>query len=232
MARLQAVELMPFRAAAAADLPSMMTAHVVFKAIDDTRPATLAPDVIQGLLRDEMGYGGLIVSDDLAMAAVAERAGPGEVAVEAIAAGCDVVLMRRPPAAQDEIFEALVRRAEADGGFQDRVFESAGRFAAFKSRCSAMPLPTAMLPSVLGTAGHGPWPVPLAPPRPTSTPPVPNKLREIPRVASEPQRPKAIAVFCGSRTGTSPGFAAQAHEVGQRLARLGITVVYGGGTLA
>ena len=155
MARLQAIELMPFRAAAAADLPSMMTAHVVFKAIDDTRPATLAPDVIQGLLRDEMGYRGLIVSDDLAMAAVAERAGPGEVAVEAIAAGCDVVLMRRPPAAQDEIFEALVRRAEADGGFRDRVFESAGRFAAFKSRCTVpMPLPTAMLPSVLGTAGH------------------------------------------------------------------------------
>ena len=48
-------------------------------------------------------------------------------------------------------------------------------------------------------------------------------------MASEPQRPKAIAVFCGSRMGTSPGFAAQAREVGQRLAQLGITVVYGGG---
>jgi beta-N-acetylhexosaminidase len=76
--RLEAVELLPFRRAVAAGIPMIMTAHVVFAALDDAVPATLSRAVITGLLRERMGYGGIIVSDDLDMRAIAAHIGVGD----------------------------------------------------------------------------------------------------------------------------------------------------------
>jgi beta-N-acetylhexosaminidase len=110
--RLEDVELRPFRAAAAAGVASVMTAHVLYPELDEHRPATLSPPVL-ALLRDGMAYPGVIVSDDLEMKAVARSWPPGEAAVLAAEAGCDLIVVSRTPDAQVEAVEALVRLTEA-----------------------------------------------------------------------------------------------------------------------
>ncbi|MCA9676474.1 MAG: beta-N-acetylhexosaminidase, partial [Myxococcales bacterium] len=117
-ARLDAVELLPFRRAAAAGLPMLMTAHVVFAAVDPDVPATLSRKVVGGILRDELGYDGLVVSDDLDMKAIADHYGIGDAAVRAIDAGCDVLLLCRELGHQLEAHDALLRRGRDDAGFR------------------------------------------------------------------------------------------------------------------
>ncbi len=88
LAELEAVDFAPFRALAAA--PMAMTAHVVYRAVDPERPATLSPTVITEIIRGRIGFAGLLMTDDLSMKALggsfAERTSA------ALAAGCDVVL--------------------------------------------------------------------------------------------------------------------------------------------
>lgn len=132
MDRLERVELVPFQRAVAANLPMIMTAHVVFAALDDGRPATLSPRVMTELLRERMGYRGVIVSDDLDMRAIVDRMGAGEAAVAAIRAGCDVLLLCRDPAHQEQAQAALLRAAEHDAELRRRIGESAARVRAMK----------------------------------------------------------------------------------------------------
>lgn len=132
--RLEAVELLPFRRAAAAGLPMIMTAHVVFAALDEREPATLSPAVIDGLLRRRLGYGGVIVSDDLDMKAIAAHFGIGDAAVRAIAAGCDALLLCRDEAHQAEARSALIHAGERDSGVRARLGESAARVRAMKAK--------------------------------------------------------------------------------------------------
>jgi len=89
--RLNAVELVPFKAAIAADVAFIMTAHVLVTALDAEHPATLSRRIVHGLLRQELGYGGVIVSDDLDMKALGGLHSVGDAAVAAIGAGCDGV---------------------------------------------------------------------------------------------------------------------------------------------
>ncbi len=121
MRRLRAVELPPFFAAAGAGVASVMTAHVVYDALDPDVPATLSSAIVTGLLRDEMGFDGIVFSDDLEMKAIADSTGVGEAAVRAVGAGCDAVLVCRKAELQEEAREALVRAARDDAGFQDRL---------------------------------------------------------------------------------------------------------------
>lgn len=81
-------DLAPF--AALADLPWMMTAHVLYPGWDPERPATLSPGIIERVIRGRIGFGGALVSDDLAMGALRGR--PGALARDALAAGCDLAL--------------------------------------------------------------------------------------------------------------------------------------------
>ena len=92
LARLEAVELAPFRALARAGVASVMTAHVVFEALDRDRPATLSPRVMR-LLRESCGFDGPAISDDLEMAAVAAHYPLEEAVPGAIAAGVDALLV-------------------------------------------------------------------------------------------------------------------------------------------
>ena len=71
--RLRAVEFVPFRAAIAADVASLMSCHVLVPAFDETQPGTLSPRIVQGLLRDELGFDGLVFTDDMEMKAIAAR---------------------------------------------------------------------------------------------------------------------------------------------------------------
>src|SRR6185295_15954058 len=153
--RLRAVELAPFAAAARAGLEAFMTAHVLYPALDPDRPATLSRRIATDVLRGELGFQGVLVSDDLGMKAVADRYSIEELAVQAIDAGCDHLLVRQPAARQRAAFEAIVHAAEARSDMRARVEESAARVRALKAACTvAVPAPAAMLPSLLGTPAH------------------------------------------------------------------------------
>jgi beta-N-acetylhexosaminidase len=132
--RLDDVELRPFRMAIAAGVASVMTSHILVREIDDARPATLSPPVISGLLRKELGYGGVVVTDDLEMKAVAARWTPAQIAVLAAQAGCDLLALCRGHDAQVEAIEALVRACESgEISFKDAEAAEA-RVRALKDR--------------------------------------------------------------------------------------------------
>ena len=97
--RLDAVELVPFRRAMEPDVgvASIMTGHLALPRIDPARlPASLSRPIVTGLLRDELGWDGLVLTDDMgAMDAITDRYGPGEAAVLAVAAGVDLLIIVR-----------------------------------------------------------------------------------------------------------------------------------------
>jgi beta-glucosidase len=107
--RLEAIELPPFRQAIAAGVASVMTAHLLLPQLDAERPATLSPVVLTQLLRHDLGFDGLVVTDALVMEAIAARTGAGEAAVQALEAGADLVLMPADPWLALEAIVAAVR---------------------------------------------------------------------------------------------------------------------------
>ena len=118
--RLAAVELPPFRAAIAADVASVMTAHLQLPALDTEHPATLSPAVLTDLLRGELGFGGLVVTDALVMDAITSRYGAAEAAVLAFEAGADLILM---PADAEAALEGLAT-ALASGRISSQRLEA------------------------------------------------------------------------------------------------------------
>ncbi len=135
LARLREVELPPFAAVIEADVASIMTAHVVFEAIDAKRPATLSPEVM-ALLRDELGYDGVVFSDDLEMKAVADHYGPASLVEGALRAGVDSLLVCR---SLDLCREVLQRLERAPDGW---VEHGVRRMVALKQRYAvATPAP-------------------------------------------------------------------------------------------
>ena len=141
--RLDAVELPPFRAASHAGIPTLMSAHIVLSEIDPGVPATLSHRVCTTLLRGELGFRGVLFSDDLEMRALSDNYEIAESAVGAIAAGCDALLICRDFELQEAALDALVRRAEADSSFKSRCTEALGRNLAARRAKPPRPLPSA-----------------------------------------------------------------------------------------
>jgi beta-N-acetylhexosaminidase len=140
--RLREVEFEPFRAAVRADAASLMTCHVVVPAFDEENPATLSAPVVEGLLRGELGYRGLVFTDDMEMKAIAARMPVPEAAVRAVQAGCDVVLVcSGNHDLQLATLEALVHAVEQEVLPYRRVEEALGRQRAAKQRFLARPVP-------------------------------------------------------------------------------------------
>ena len=111
--RIRRVECVPFREAIAAGVEFIMTAHVLMPAFDEERPATLSPRVVQALLRDELRFPGVILSDDLEMKAIARDYSVPDAAVQAVTAGCDGLLVcSGDVGVQAETLEALVHAEE------------------------------------------------------------------------------------------------------------------------
>jgi beta-N-acetylhexosaminidase len=110
--RLREVELPPFRAAIQAGVASVMTAHVLFPRLDPERPATLSPEVM-GLLREELGYDGLVFSDDIEMKAVADRFSIQERGLGALEAGVDAILVCSDADLRDQLLASLERAPDA-----------------------------------------------------------------------------------------------------------------------
>jgi beta-N-acetylhexosaminidase len=114
---LERIDLLPFRAALDAGCPAVLVAHVRYPALDATFPASLSPKVIGGLLRERFAFSGLVVSDDLEMAAVAGAEGVARAAVRFLTAGGDLALVCRSAEARRETTVAI--RAEIDRGALD-----------------------------------------------------------------------------------------------------------------
>jgi len=132
--RLEAVELPPFRRAVEAGVATMMTAHVLYKALDDRLPATLSRAVITSLLREELKYDGVVLTDDLEMHAIVDHYGPGDAAVRALDAGCDVLLICKEREREVAAFEA-VEKAVAGGDIStERLDQSVARIQKVKQR--------------------------------------------------------------------------------------------------
>ncbi|MGQ9887286.1 MAG: beta-N-acetylhexosaminidase [Aggregatilineales bacterium] len=134
LAALWERDLAPFRAAVAAGVDAVMVAHVTFTALDDQRPATLAPAVVQGLLRERIGYDGLVCTDCMEMRAVRDCYGAGESAVLAALAGSDVIFFSHTRAYQEEAYAALLAAARSGRLPAERVQAAAGRVQALSAR--------------------------------------------------------------------------------------------------
>lgn len=158
--RLRAVEFEPFRAAIREQVAFIMTAHVLVPALDEHRPATLSPAIVQRLLREELGYGGVILSDDLEMKAVSARTPVPLAAVQAIQAGCDGVLVCSGHVdLQAATLEALVKAVEAGEISRTRLDEAMKRQRKAKEQFLAGERPTMSariraLGSIIGRDEH------------------------------------------------------------------------------
>jgi beta-N-acetylhexosaminidase len=137
-ARLDEVELRPFRAAAKR-IPSVMTAHVVFEAVDPDVPATMSPAAICKLLREEIGFAGAVFSDDLEMKAVTERYSIEEAGVLAIEAGCDLLLVCSDLEAAARLRETLATEAGRSQPFRARLTEARSRADTLRRRARSLP---------------------------------------------------------------------------------------------
>ena len=121
---LRRVDLAPFAAAVDDGVPAVMTGHLDVRAVDPRTPATLSRPVVTGLLRQELGFEGLVVTDSLQMDAVTAGRSAGGVAVQALAAGNDVLLMPTDPAAART---AVVRAVRSGDLSRTRLLQSAAR---------------------------------------------------------------------------------------------------------
>ena len=138
---LEQRELIPFRAAIAAHVDAIMTAHILFPALDDSHlPATMNPAILTDLLRRTAGYAGLIVTDCLEMKAIADNYGTANGALKAVEAGADIVMVCHTMACQQEVFDTLLFAAESGRLSLERVNASVVRILAAKSRLATLPI--------------------------------------------------------------------------------------------
>jgi beta-N-acetylhexosaminidase len=155
--RIRRVELVPFKAAIEERVAAIMTAHVLVPAFDDERPATLSPTLVDGLLKRELGYGGLVMTDDMQMKALSARDTIGDSAVGAIAAGCDALLIgnggQEPQVAA---LEAIIHAVEEERLPLKRVEDAMTRHRRVKERflSGKREHPRTELDEVIGRGEH------------------------------------------------------------------------------
>jgi beta-N-acetylhexosaminidase len=124
-------DLVPFRAAIEAGVPLVMAGHALYPALDGERIASQSQPIIQGLLREELGFDGVVITDSTEAAAVQAVTGVQEAAVRNVRAGVDIVLTTGR-GSYIQAYRALLAEARRDPAFRERVRESAGRVAALQ----------------------------------------------------------------------------------------------------
>lgn len=130
--RLRDVEFKPFKAAVDNGIPMIMTAHIVMKGLGERFPATLSKDVV-GLLRHELGYGGVVVSDDLEMDAIIDHCCISDAVLRGLRAGVDAFLICKSQYLWINLRKIVQAEAEKDSSLQERIFEAAQRILRAKS---------------------------------------------------------------------------------------------------
>lgn len=134
--RLAEVELVPFKKAIATGLDSVMAAHIYFPAIEprDGIPATLSPNVLTGLLRDELGFEGLIITDCMEMDAIVNTFGTVEGAIMTIEAGADMVLISHTLEKQQQAIQSVIEAVQSGRISEERVDVSVRRILQLKEK--------------------------------------------------------------------------------------------------
>jgi beta-N-acetylhexosaminidase len=121
-----------YRAEIAAGAESIMMSSATYAAIDPTAPALFSRAVVTDLLREKLGFDGVIMTDDVAASAQVQAWSPADRAILAIEAGCDMVLVARTPAMSFEMVDAVVAKTRVDAAFAERVDDAARRVLALK----------------------------------------------------------------------------------------------------
>ncbi len=134
LALLNTIELAPFVNGCRNQIEALMTAHVLYPALDDQWPATLSQKIVSDLLRRQLGYGGVVFSDDMEMHAISQRYSVAESAERGILAGLDALLFCHDLAKTVEAFEFLCRKAAEDAVLRARVDQSHARITNLKRR--------------------------------------------------------------------------------------------------
>ena len=153
-ARLDSVELVPFRMAMEAGVDAVMSAHIAMPAITGDTPATLSPAALDTLLRGELGFDGIVVTDALNMGAIVSRYGAQQAAVLALKAGADILLMpvdvhATIEAVVDAVQRGVVSEARLDSSVA-RVLRAKGRLGLFHTRTVDL----SAIPQVVGIQQH------------------------------------------------------------------------------
>lgn len=152
--RLRAVELAPFAALIRAEIPMIMTAHVLVPAIDTVHPATLSQPIIGELLRKKMRFGGVVVSDCLEMKAVADRYDIAEMVTLGLRAGVDLFLICHTREKWERAHATLVKLGEASEHDRQAIAIAAGRVRWLKERYLRPWVMPEELEARLGTPEH------------------------------------------------------------------------------
>jgi beta-N-acetylhexosaminidase len=156
-ARADAVELPPYRSAFAAGVAGVMSAHIAFPALTgDSVPATLNPRLLSGLLRDELGFGGMVYTDALDMGAIVEGWGAGMSGVLALQAGADVLLQMMPDDVE-VLIDAVVEAVRTGQLTEARIDASVLRILRAKERLGLhreARVDIARIPEIVGTSAH------------------------------------------------------------------------------
>ncbi len=151
--RLDRVELSPFREAIAAGVETVMTAHLAVPALDRDDIATLSHATLTGLLRNQLGFAGAIVTDAMEMRGIADLTDAGDAAVRAVAAGADLILAHRDPDLLRATHAALVAAARAGRLSVERLDAAARHALAAKARAADFG-PHRAKPSEVGSPDH------------------------------------------------------------------------------
>lgn len=151
--RLETIELPPFQAAIDARVASIMTAHVIFEPFDSHYPATMSRPTLDGILRDRMGFEGVVISDDLEMKAIADHFGLEEAVVRGILAGVDLFLVCHTPELQHRAIDYLVDAVRRGDVPRSRLEQAHARVQSLMSRY-VKPPQQADFHQVIGCEAH------------------------------------------------------------------------------
>ncbi len=152
--RLRAIEFKPFERLIAGRIPMIMTAHIVMPAIDTTHPITLSNQGIAQLLRQKLHFGGVVVSDDLEMKAVADRYSIEEMMHLGVRAGVDLYLVCHTREKWEEAYEVLIKMAESSAHDRELIEIAAGRIRKLEKDYLRPWTRPATLSDRLGTPKH------------------------------------------------------------------------------
>lgn len=156
-ARMDEVELAPFAAAIAAGVGCLMTAHVQYPQIDDRWPASLSEAIVTGLLRERLGYNGVVITDDLEMKGITDGFPVADAAVRGIAVGSDIALICHSLDLQQAAYEALCQAVDAGEISAAQIGRSLDRIGRLKARFRYRPqTPSAVaaIAAIVGCAAH------------------------------------------------------------------------------
>jgi beta-N-acetylhexosaminidase len=131
------LDLAPYRALIRAGLPAVLTSHALYPALDLKSPATLSPAILTGLLRKRMGFGGVVISDDVEMAAIEKRFGLEGAVEKAVLAGVDLVMVCHTYEKMRRAVEHLKRQAVRDPVLEARIRESTARVDRLRRQAQA-----------------------------------------------------------------------------------------------